>query len=237
MTDGYFVPANLWPFLRNLIRDYRSGKIGGDPNGEEAPDESWRSPVLVCLLEDLESDQVANAVTLARDHALPTTFDVSILGKIQDTDATIQLKIKRDQEEETQTETSEEIPWDATAKEVRDLIAGMAAFRGYKLSVTLGKHTKGEDEYSIGRWLISTNNLKASFSTPTVNASSATDCVVKKCRLRSTGHILKVMTAIPVGDPSPLRAGAICWATPVDGFGYAVMSAEPRFFSVEVTPE
>ncbi len=237
-VEGYYFPAKLWPDQLDMLRDYKDGQLSPHSQLDNRVDDSWRSPVLVCLMEDLSSHLPVNAMTLAFDPALPVTHDVSLVGEVRNSSATIQLRIKPDQEDDTEIENSPEIPWDATAIEVRDLIKEMQAFQGYRLAVSLGNISTPDNDYPLGRWLISTNNLQASFSTPSIDSTTnALDVTVKTCRLKQTGYIRKVCNPLPVGDPTPLRVGAICWAYPVDSFGFVVLSAEPRQFNIDIPDE
>lgn len=62
------------------------------------------------------------------------------------------------------------------------------------------------------------------------NTDTRTICRVRDVSFVPTGMLVRFKTLVDVSVPTPMSPGALCYLTQVAGFGYSVLSAEPRVY-------
>lgn len=179
--------------------------------------DSPRPPIRAILLEDLPSEGTADAAVTERIRTNEVQ-EVSILGA--PTAGTFRLKFG--------PSTSAEIPWNATAPDLRKKLEALESIGKGNVLVSLGK----SDEFNPGVWLVTFigkfNGLDVALLEPTDNLVGAAIVVTTSTVWADSGRIENVRAIIPVGSPTPMRRGAVVCCAHFPGSGYGVIACECR---------
>ena len=128
-------------------------------------------------------------------------------------------------------ETTGEIPFNATADEVRVALEALSSIHPGDVEVALGE--------DIGRWFVTFTGQYADQDLPLMRATntliSPLGAVVVAATTfwEDTGRTERIRSIIPTGTPTPLIAGAMVVALWFPRVGYGIISAECRDFDFE----
>lgn len=192
------------------------------PRGGRKRDDTPRPPIRAILLQDLPSEGTADAaVTELVD--TNEIQEVAIEGSPTGIGGTFRLKFK--------TSTTAEIPWNATAEEMRKALEALESIGKGNVDVAIGKTQK----YNPGVWLVSFigkfNGLDVPTLEPTDSLIGASIVVTWSTTWADSGRIETVRAMIPVGTPTPMRRGAVVVCSHFPGAGYGVHAVECRDFN------
>lgn len=209
---------------------------GKRPRGGDAP----RWPIRGILLEDLVDGGTADmAVTeLAETSEIQ---EVSLLGDPV-TGGTFKLQFKG--------QTTSPIPWNATATVMQTALEALETVGTGNVHVSLGEGSYSNDDLPDadprnefpGIWLVAFIGMFANSTAPIpllVPQSSLTGSSTSQMIVASTtdwidtGVVLTVRAVVPVGSPTPMRAGAVAIAIPFPVAGYGVIACECREFTAQ----
>ncbi len=158
-------------------------------------------------------------------------------------------------------QTTPALPYNATAAQVQTALQALPAIGPNNVTVTLGKLPAFPAQPASGSvpavpaipaefpglWLVefvgpfantsppapTTTAIPLLTATPSLQGGPAT-IVINNELWRDTGIVMKANAVIPVGTPTPMKAGAVVYCVMHPGLGYAVMGCEARQFSVTV---
>lgn len=198
---------------------------------------AMRWPKRGILLEDLVDGGTADFAVTNWEDTLQVQ-EVTILGAGFE-GGTFKLGFKG--------QTSAAIDWNASPQKMQTALEALSTIGKGNVSVSLGaqKYTNNDTGVAAterpGVWLIEfkgvftdsktppplltcdDNSLTGGFS-PTVIVAATSDWI-------DTGDVETVVATIPVGTPTPMRAGAAIAVIWFPGVGYGFPGVEPRYYS------
>lgn len=199
-------------------------------------DSGQRPPLVGILLNDLVSGGTADCACLA-------LFTNSAIQRVKllgyPTGGTFTLSFTPTGQS---PQTTISLAWNATAAQVQAALEALPGIGKGNVSVTLGQgtytsaNTGTQASRFPGLWTVSfINQLESPAPALLTFVSSLTGpqpslIVTAADQWLDTGRVETVRCAIPVGTPTPLRAGATILSHFVPGAGYCVGSCEPRQF-------
>ena len=230
--------------VEKLVKDSRRG-TGGTPRTPPPPVNGYRPPLIGILLSDLTSGGSTDAAVLAEFSAGQTQNQIQKvvqLGSV--TSGTFTLGWAPQGQS---VQTTPALKWNISAADMQTALNKLTTIGPNGVTVTLGKqtytnnNTHNQTTENPGIWLVSfTGKQFADITTfplltvtPTLSgelgpATSISDLTY----WGDTGRVETVKAAIPVGTPTPLRAGATFMAHLIPGSGYVLGSVEPRAFGL-----
>ncbi|MAT16798.1 MAG: hypothetical protein CMJ46_16185 [Planctomyces sp.] len=225
-----------------MRRDYEAGNFQPTPGGEKV-ETSAGGVNLYCLLEDLTGVNDAWAISLIRETRFPLVYDIAVVGRLEPEDPYYQyndqpeahrfvIEGRQGGEEGGEWEESGLIPWWGSAKDIEPILREMSIFQGAALEVSLGTQVHRGEEYRIARWFVACSNYNLQFREKHNYLPGPTGISITRHRLRVGGAFQQLRSALPVTDPTPFRAGAICYAQSVAGFGLCATNPEARKFAL-----
>lgn len=171
------------------------------------------------LLDDLDNDDVVDA---AVTELVETTEIQQVSLEGEASGGTFRLSF-RDQE-------TAPIPWNATATELQEALEHLETIGQGNVAVALGKTSA----HNPGVWLVtftgSLGGIDVPLLDPTDNLTGIALVVAATTLWADTGRVEQVRAVIPVGVPTPMRAGAVVVAAPFLLSGYGVIGCECRDF-------
>lgn len=235
-NDSVFVSRELAEDCRDLANSWRRGSLRGRHPRRDPTASSYMPPLRGILLEDLGDDRTADCATtiLLKDS---TIQEVIILGGPVSA-GTFKLVFKG--------KTTTSLAWNATAADVQAALEKLETIGPNNVVVSLGKgdYANSDDPDADprtefpGLWVVSFVGVFAGRTdTPLMTAESSLAgglslLVVATTSWGDTGKVATVRAVVPVGTPTPMRAGAVVIAIAFPGIGYGVISCEPREFGV-----
>lgn len=202
-----------------VVLAYERG-AGGVPSARGGKrHEGGRAPIRGILLDDLPSDGTADG---AVSEFIETTEvqEVALLGN--PTGGTFTLKF--------QSQTTPVISWQATAEELQSTLENLETIGKGNVSVALGQTSTKKP----GVWLVTFTGkfigVDVPLFEPADSLTGASLVVAATTHWADSGRIESVRDVIPVGIPTPLRAGAVFIAIWFFGVGYGLIAAECRDF-------
>lgn len=215
-------------------------------------------PIVVCLLDDLESGRSVEAERL-RWEDQSEVWDLQVLGfptsnlpfrlRLQNANLTPGDDDEEDDEDEadeideSRDAISEVIRLNADVTEMTEALAADEIWRQHLRSVTIGQHGRG-----VMRWRIALSRRPDGqehqiqmLPPPEGNSSEQnrgnrwwqiggrTVLQLEPTQYVGSGRLVTVHSPVPLGDPSPARRGAIAVCVPLPR-GWGVVSLEPRRF-------
>ena len=223
---GYLIHEDDVPLLHATMRGFRTGSRNLPPTKPAKQPPPDRPPIVAILLEDLVSGGTAEAAVLYLEETNETqmiTLEGEIIGGF------FQLRFRP--KENAAEERTGEIPFNASANEVRVALEGLPSVNPGDVEVALGEN--------IGRWLVTFTGQYADQDLPLMRATNGLTSnlgaviVAATTFWEDTGRTEQVRSIIPVGVPTPLIAGAMVVALWFPRIGYGVISAECRDFELE----
>jgi hypothetical protein len=192
---GHLIHDDDWPDFKHLMADYRSGRLkqlGGSGRGVPGP----RPNIRAILLADLDAgDTVEAAVTRWEplDEVQQITFGGTVLG------GTFQLTFGG--------QTTAEMPWNATAAEVQAALEALGSISPGDVIVTAysGRflvHFTGQFAAGKPALMAAVDHLDGNRYPNAITITQAFDWV-------DAGRTEKIHGQMPVGTPTPLKAGAV----------------------------
>lgn len=257
-TDPTFLSEGLALELRDLARNQR--RRPPQPPAVEHR-RSGRPPLRAYLLQDLPS---AGAVPCEASSPCERTMvqKVALIGVV--TGGTFKLSFappaKSGQSQAAQTTSA--LQWNSTAAQVQKALQALSYIGSNNVNVTLGQiaavpaqpatstqlAVPAQPAMFPGLWLIefvgpfesATNKPPTTSQIPllTVTANNLTggpsSISVVNEGFRDPGRRETANAIIPVGTPTPMRAGSVVGCVWMPGLGYVVMACECREFSTTV---
>ena len=227
--SGFLIHEEDVPLLHATMRGFRTGSRNLPPTkrGKQPPPN--RPPIVAVLLEDLPSGENVDAAVLYLEETNETQM-VTLKGTI--TGGFFQLRFRAN--DEASHEITDDIPWNATAKEVQAALENLSSINPGDVEVSLGKE--------IGRWFVTFTGQYAGRDVPLMGAVNklggplASAVVAATTYWEDTGRTEQVRSLIPTGSPTPLIAGAMVVALWFPRIGYGVISAECRDLNLPFIP-
>ena len=189
-----------------------------------------RPPIRAILLEDLPSGGTADAAVTVRVSS-PAIQKVSLLGYWA-LSMTFQLQFKG--------KATKDIPWKSTAAALQTILEAVETIGKGNVSVALGDipaTADGSGEKFPGVWLVSfigsflaRDPAKIPLLQTVTPHNDSTAVVEELEQYADTGSVEQVTANTPVGNPTPMRAGAVVTAIQFPGEGYCVQTCEARNF-------
>lgn len=242
MEAGVLISAALAADLQDLVAEWRAGNFDRIPQ-RPYRDAGLRPPLVGILLADLPSGGKVDCAALIEFSAGTVQNQiqkVEQLGSV--TTGTFTLGWAPQGQS---VKTTPALPWNISAADLQKALNKLETIGANGVTVTLGKQSYSntfagtQTSENPGLWLISfTGNQFAkttNFPLLTVTASLSglggpSLAISELTYWGDSGRVETVKAAIPVGTPTPLRAGATCLAHFVPGSGYVLGSVEPRQF-------
>jgi len=209
--------AVLWVENNSGSKPRRPPPRRGDP---------MRPPIRAILLEDLATDGNADCAVTERVET-PEIQEVSILGI--STGGAFKLAFKG--------QTTPLLPFNVSAADMQTALENLSTIGEGNVSVTLGKiaATDTSPAEFPGLWLVQFQGTLAGIDVPllvpTSSLQGTTIIVTSTTHWADTGVVETINDLIPVGTPTPMRAGAVVVGLWFPGLGYGCIACEAREFS------
>lgn len=220
MAKGKKLSNNAFRRTQAVVHAFERNANAPPDTQRRGQQSDFRPPIRVILLEDLESGGLADA-TVTELIETNEVQDVKIIGF--PAAGTFRLKF--------QSLTSPPINWNATAAEMQKALEATESIGKGNVAVALGKSAK----YRPGVWLVTFtgkfNGVDVPLLEPTDNLVGSSIVVAETSVFYDTGRIEEVRGMIPVGIPTPMRAGAVALCNHYLNVGYGVHALECREFS------
>jgi hypothetical protein len=224
---GQLIHEDDVPLLHSTMRAFRGGSRNPPPTKRGKQPPPYRPPIVAILLEDLLSGETADAAVLALEETNEVQL-VTLEGEIVGGHFQLWFRSK----ERDPDEITEEIPFDATPKIVQAALEKLPSINQGDVEVSLGQN--------IGRWFVRFAGQYADQDVPLMRATNGLASGIggavvinSTTFLDGTGRTEQVRGLIPVGNPTPLVAGAMVIAIWFPRIGYGVISAECRDFDAD----
>lgn len=230
---GVLLKQKLAEDLRDLLRDSRRDPPSSTTHLPPGP--GGRPPIRGILLEDLVDGGEADCAVTERV-TTNETQEVEIVGDAV-SGGTFKLTYKG--------QTTTAIPFNATAAQMQTALQALPAIGANNVTVTLGKGTFTNDDTQAqtlafpGLWLIQfagslagQTNLPLLTATPSLQGGPAVINISPTTHWADTGVVETMNAIIPVGTPTPMRAGAVASGIWYPGIGYGCIACECRQFTV-----
>lgn len=210
-----------WPDFKKLMAAYRSGRLfQTGPNGRPLP--GGRPIIRAILLADLEAGETAAAAVMK----LQEVDEVQVVDLRGEVDGgTFQLIF----DGET---TAAEIPFDATATELKEALEELAAINSGDIIV---------NAYA-GRWVVQFTGQYAGGDVALMTALNSLTGVYNTIRISSAfqwidaNRVEQIHGQLPMGSPTPLKAGAVVTAGWIpEAARYCIINVECRDLEYEIT--
>lgn len=213
----YGIPEEEWTTFRDLMRDFRAGKLHASPTGTHAVRQTESpGPVVVCLMGNLDTGGTVDAVKLQYNNEVDGV-DLQVLGATTGLNNTFRVNFEG--------QTTEPIPYLANAQEFGQILYDLIG--DILIDVTIANVL--ESGYVPMRWRIALQPKSAEpGDTSHWNISVQSNFLVSRNHWHGTPEIVQVHSAIPVGSPTPLRAGSQAACLHFPGAGYGVIACEAR---------
>lgn len=240
--------------FRDLMQAWRRGELTREVLTQPARPTDTAAPLTVVLLEELPTGgrakaEVVNYVTGRQVQDVMIVGHPVSLEPLLDEEGnplpidpedphyagTVTIIVEVEGEPDIE---SDPIPLVSLAGEVEEILNRIPELKRRNLDVTLGN----TEEFLIMRWRIAMDfppedpageDVEAwPLFKARVDIAGIVDVIVSNCPFVGTGRTVEVVDNIPVGDPTPLRAGAQCgviWFPSMGAYGFS--GAEPRKFS------
>jgi len=240
---GVLLSKSFAASLQDMVAAWEDGSFGPPRQPRPYRDTGARPPLRGILLEDLvDAGQADCAVTIY--FSTTEIQQVTLLGGPVST-GTFTLKFTDPATGDTQTTTA--LQWNSTAAAVQKALEALSFIGKNNVEVTLGKgnyanlnrQNTGDNstrsEYP-GVWIVKFIGKFAGTNPPllipnsSVGGASPVVMVAETSHWGDTGRVETVRCVIPVGDPTPMKAGAVVGALFFNGAGYGVVAVEPRQF-------
>ncbi|MDE2100049.1 MAG: hypothetical protein KGL39_22535 [Patescibacteria group bacterium] len=202
-------------------------------------DQSPRPPMRGILLEDLVTEGTA-------DCAVTAPFSTSNIQEIEQIGLVTAGTFTLGWAPAGQTvQTTPALQWNVSPADMQTALNKLSTIGANGVTVTLGPQSyqnsaNGEDPEALnpGLWLVSfTGRQFANLTNPplltvttTFTGTGPGMSISEKTLWADTGRVETVNAVIPVGTPTPMRAGAVVVSVFFPGFGYGVVAVEPRYF-------
>ena len=210
---AYGITETDWPTFQRLMADYRAGRLYAKPPGKKNFQAAGRPNIRVILLDDLgfgESVEAAVTEPELTNEVQRIQFQGSVSGG--------RWKIVFD------GQTTEELTPVASAADVKAALEALS-------NINPGDVTVSGYE---GLWVVEFTGQYAGEDVPlmtttnTLSGDSPRVVVTANTIWNDTGRTETVYAMIPVGSPTPMRAGSVALAHWYHGLGYGVHACEPR---------
>jgi len=237
-ANGNLISDEYVATIDSIAVGLSSGKLVRQEPADTTPrtSEAIRATKIVMLLEDVASGGTGQAAILRRDPS-NTITDVAMRGRVLGGTFTLKWTTPDGDELETTpiAHDAEAAGVQAALEQLVELPGGTTINPGDVL-VRLGKMIREGATYNLGRWLIEFIGQYAGQTVNVVvpdgdglegvpNAISGT-----RTDLADTGLTVTVRSVLPVGSPTPQKAGTVCLATWIRTFGLVISSLECRDF-------
>lgn len=207
-------------------------------------------PVVVCLLDDLESGRTVEAERL-RWEDQDEVYDLQVLG-FPVANLRFRLRLQNsvppapgpgnESLEEDADATSDVITLNDDLRAVTEALTADRIWREQLRSVTIGQHDRG-----VMRWRIAlarrtdgaAHQIRMLPAPGGTHPGSPTESwwqiqprtvlQLQPAQYVGTGRVIQVHSPVPLSDPSPARRGAIAVCLPLPR-GWGLVSLEPRRF-------
>jgi len=239
---GVLISAELAADIQDLVAEWRSGAFRPTPQ-RPYRDAGQRPPLVGILLADLPSGGKVDCAALIEFSAGQVQNQiqkVEQLGSVTGGTFTIGWAPPGQSIQKTPA-----LAWNISAADLQTALNKLSTIGTKGVTVTLGsqKYTHSFSQVQTaenpGLWLVSFTGKQfdktTTFPLLTVTSSltgvqGPTLSISELTYWGDSGRVETVKAAIPVGTPTPLRAGATCLAHFVPGSGYILGSVEPRQF-------
>jgi hypothetical protein len=230
-NDSVFVSRELAEAARDMADAWRRGTLTKSQSPAPVRGSSLMPSIRGILLEDLGSDSTADCATtiLVKDS---TVQEVEILGLA--TGGTFSLTFK--------SKTTTDLAYNVAPADMQAALEKLETIGVGNVVVSLGSgpYVNADTGLAVnaapGEWIVTFTGSQFAGKTPdllTVNSSltgGVSTSVVARSNWIDTGKVVTVRAVIPVGSPTPMRAGAVVVAISFPGQCYGVIAVEPRQF-------
>lgn len=231
--QGMLIHPDYAGLLAELWTAKRSGRLTlHQPRQNSRRHQQTRPPIICLLLEDLANNEAGDAAVLTVQRTNSVQM-VTLLGMIGGGD--FKLKFGDD--------WTDPIKHDATAAELRVLLEGLPSIEPGDVEVAFGKLADpGGGSYRTGRWLITFTGRYEGLSVPLMDVDGSDIdgfpnlTVNAQTQYEDTGRTESVRLSVPVGEPTPAKAGAIGAALWFPRMGYRIIALECRKFDPDADP-
>lgn len=238
--EGFLISASDYRRMAATVRAYEKDPRNRPPRTQGSYQGAGRPNLIVMLTEDLDSADEARAAVLQAEDG-DTVQAVTIVGHVSGGSFTLSLDLGEDEPEET-----ESIDWNATPAMVREALEALPSLNPGDVDVRFGKIIDDpgppEEARYTGRWLVRFQGQFTGQDVPLLEFSSELetngDDITRagvtgeaiRVRLWDTKREEIVRADLPVGSPTPLKAGAIATAKWISDVGYVLDAVECREF-------
>lgn len=201
------------------------------------PQAASAQSVLAILLEDLPGDSEAQAC-ICRYEPNNSVQSVTLIGGFVEQ---IKLGFRQKTTDQTVYTAPIQIQTAGTAKAIKDALTALDAIGQDDVDVQFGTFGYNGRTYETGRWFVEWTGQYAGrqlplllgqvkyqgqdgFQGPTITHPIQ----VAYTRTVPQWELITVYSALPLPEPTPLRAGAKVVCTQIAGIGYVVTAAEAR---------
>lgn len=229
--SGLTIHPDDFDRIDDVVRTVESGYSGGETGETPQTGEPARGLVRFVLAEPLNDGEVA--VARATRYRRSPGFDVAIVGDNEGGHFTLRARRQPDGD----WQQSDPIDVDATAAQARtacrtiDSVGAIDVGLGRVCHPVTGVTDRDGRPFIPGRW--SFHFPEAEVDVDVTNGLAGTNdqaLVIRRTRYGDAGWSADVHNAIPIGTPTPLRAGAVIVCAQFSG-AWGVISAEPRDFT------
>lgn len=224
--DVKFLNQASWDRLEKVVLAFERGGEGS-PNYYRTQ-KDLRDPPMIrgILLDNLDSMGTADVAVTGLIEST-SVQRVAILGNA--TAGTFILQFEGS--------TTPAIPYNIAAAELQTVLEDLPSIGSGNVLVSLGP-TTGETPHATPCWLVSFVGEFLDEEVPLLSLFSesltgiATVEISSSDQWADTGRIEHVRDLIPVGYPTPMRAGAVVMCVFMHGAGYGVLECEYREFDI-----
>ncbi|MSR59507.1 MAG: hypothetical protein EXS05_18005 [Planctomycetaceae bacterium] len=220
--DVKLLSTAAWDRLERMLLWFERGADKPPTARRPRVDLRDRPPARVILLDNLDSEGTADAaVTIPVETT--EVQEVAIVGTA--TGGTFKLAFDG-------SETID-LSWNISAEAMQAALEQLESIGAGNVLVSIGT-TTGETPHNPGVWLVAFIGKFADTDVPLLTATDSTTGVAIITQATThwidSGEIETVHNMIPVGSPTPARAGAVALVLWYPGLGYGVHACECRDF-------
>ena len=244
MSEGGVLLTEELAFdLADLVAEWKAGKLSPKPERSHR-DTASRPPMRGILLEDLVSEGKADCA-VTQLFLTSQIQEIEQLGQVSAGTFTLGFQPPTPPKGAAPAiQTTPSLAWNASAAQIQTALENLPAIGKKNVLVTLGNgpYTNALTDTSKtdnpGLWLVSfVGKFETATSIPlltvtaTLSGGSGPAISISEATFwGDTGRVESVRAGIPVGTPTPMRAGAVVLCHFVPSAGYVVGSCEPRQF-------
>lgn len=220
MAKGILLNGDAFRRTRDVVLEVERARGRRAPDARRRQPPGSRPPIRAILLDDCPSETVVDAV-ITEAVETPEIQQITLEGEPSGGTFTLTFS----------GATTTDLDWNCTAEAMQAALEKLETVGSGAVRVTIGKTV----DHNPGVWLVEFSGRLADVDVPLIettnNVDGTTMFVAATTVWMDTGRLAQVRSAIPLGTPTPLRAGAVVLCQWFNVAGYCVISAEARPFN------